>query len=285
MTETLFYNTFDKFPTFSGPFPFIIPLDQTSIVGDHMVVNLIQKGDYIGALYLDIGTNQLEDLEYFEILISKTLCWRFNGEIIHILRELRTPVQKKKLFDNIVQIPINPFPAIEEVQIRLKVNSQNVQESNMRIIADFIYTGKNTDGKFFIEQIQQVNTPNDLRFRHCVKELIVVAQDTLQSGFNFSNTVSHIDLYLNNELKCSDSALFFSTVQHMRRHTSLCPNVFVIPFALNPEEPSPSGTVNMSMIQRQRIVLTPKQQNVRIYALSYNVLSVENNLGSLQFIL
>ncbi len=285
MTETLFYSVFDKFPTFSGPFPFVIPLDQTSVVGDHMVVNLIQKGDYVGALYLDLGTNQLENLEYFEILISKNLCWRFNGEIIHILRELKTPTQKKQLFDNVVQIPITPFPALEEVQIRLKVNNQNVQESTMRIIADFIYTGKNTDGTFFIEQIQQVNTPNDLRFRHCVKELIVVAQDDSQTGFNFSNTVSYIDLYLNNELKFSDSALFFSTVQHMRRHTSLCPNVFVIPFCLNPEEPSPSGTVNMSMIQKQRVILTPEQQNVRIYALSYNVLLVKNNLGTLQFVL
>lgn len=284
MTETFFYSVFDKFPTFSGPFPFVIPLDQTSVVGDHNVINLIQKGDYISALYLDLGQNTLEQLEYFEILISKTLVWRFTGESIHIFRELKTPSQKKPLFDSVIQIPINPFPALNEVQIRLKVNNPIIQESPMSLTADFIYTGKDTDGSFFIEQLQFSNTPSDLRFRNCVKELICVSQDSSESGtFNFSNTVSHIELCLNQEVKCSDTATFFSTVQHMRKHTSSIPNVFVIPFCLNPEDPSPSGSVNMSMIQWQRLKLTGAQDNVRIYALSYNVLDVKNNLGTLRF--
>lgn len=294
MTETLFYNTFDKFPSFSGPFPYSVPLDQTSVVGDHMVVNLIQKGDYISSLYLELGTNSLEKLEYFEVLISKTLVYRFTGEIIHILRQLRTPRQKKPLFDSRIQIPINPFPALGEVQFRLKVNSAQVQESNMSITADFIYTGKPTDGMFFIEQIQQVNTLTDLRLRNCVKELFIIVQNQSQRGtFNYSNVsgghnTTDLALQLNQETKYKEGPVYFSTVQQLAKHTSTLDYVYVMPFCLNPEDPSPTGTLNMSMVQRQRLDVTfsdSDPKDVRVYALSYNILNVKNNLGTLLFVL
>ena len=295
MTETYFYSIFDKFPSFSGPFPYTVPLDQTSVIGDHMVVNLIQKGDYISSLYFEMGTNTLENLEYFEVLISKTLVYRFTGEIIHILRQLRTPKQKKPLFDSRIQIPINPFPALGEVQFRLKVNTNTVvQESNMSITADFIYTGKPTDGMFFIEQIQQVNTLTDLRLRNCVKELFIVVQNQSQRGtFNYSNVsgghnFTNLDLYLNQELKFSEGPVYFSTVQQLAKHTSTLDFVYVMPFCLNPEDPSPSGTLNMSMVQRQRlevILSDSEQKDIRVYALSYNILNVKNNLGTLLFVL
>lgn len=295
MTETLFYNIFDKFPSFSGPYPYSVPLDQTSVVGDHMVVNLIQKGDYISGLYLDLGTNSLEDLDYFEVLISKNLVYRFTGEIIHILRQLKTPKQKKPLFDSRIQIPINPFPALGEVQFRLKVNSPTVvQESNMSITADFIYTGKPTDGSFFIEQIQQVKSLNDMKLRNCVKELFIVVQNQTQRGtFNYSNVsgghnITHIELHLNQETKYKEGPVYFSTVQQLAKHTSTLDFVYIMPFCLNPEDPSPSGTINMSMIQRQRLDLVLSDtdpKDIRVYALSYNILNVKNNLGTLLFII
>lgn len=293
-TETYFYSTFDKFQDFTR-YPLVIPLDDNSVIGDHVVIDLVQKADFISRLYLDIGPGKtLADIEYFEIILSRVVVWRFTGEFLHISRMLKTPTQKTKLLDNLVEIPIQPFPCVDEVKFRFKVSNSRVAVANMSLRADFVFTGKPTDGEYIIEQLQMVNNPLNMNLRHSVKEIFIVVQDQVNRGtLVFSNVsgghqITNMKLKLNQANKFNDGPVFFSTVQQMLRHTGTLDYVYVYPFCLEPENIKPTGTINMSRVINQNLFMTYSDVNpkdIRVYALSYNILTIKNNIGTLRFIL
>ena len=79
---------------------------------------------------------------------------------------------------------------------------------------------------------------------------------------------------------------YFTQLQPMYHHTSVpwTPGIFVYSFALKPEEFQPSGTLDMSSIETQQLVLTTSGSNyndVTIMAVNYNVLVIANGHGTL----
>jgi len=140
-----------------------------------------------------------------------------------------------------------------------------------------------------------------LQFVNPVKELYIVIQDdsaqNLNDLFNFANTdtgsdqLSSLELTFNGETRLSKdiaTAQFLRFVQPMLRHTK-APSRYIYnySFALKPEEPFPTGQVNMSRILSKLVDLktteSTKTREVRIYAVNYNILRVNSGLAGILF--
>lgn len=152
-----------------------------------------------------------------------------------------------------------------------------------------------------------------LDFVNPVKELFIVVQNqdvvetNLYTGndwFNYdsgdtqlSNNVanhqlSSMELRFNNEIAVDSQVadtLFLFNIQPMTRHTRT-PNkrkFYTYSFAIDPENSYPTGQVNMSRIQNKTMTLNfntnPNSRDVRIYARSYNVLRIKDEIAGLLF--
>ena len=76
-----------------------------------------------------------------------------------------------------------------------------------------------------------------------------------------------------------------SGVHHSR--TQLFRRFYSYSFALEPERWYPTGQVNFSLIKEQHVNIKlnayPSDREFRVYALSYNILRIENGTASLLF--
>ena len=134
-----------------------------------------------------------------------------------------------------------------------------------------------------------------LNFVNPVKELYFVIQnkDTQNDWFNYGNTDPLVNLQLdfNSEMRISPdiaTPVYLRYVQNMGAHTKTPDRRFyVYSFALKPEEAFPTGQVNMSRIITKLLTVTSVAsavpQELRIYAIGYNVLRVQNGLAGLLF--
>ena len=148
-----------------------------------------------------------------------------------------------------------------------------------------------------------------LNFTNPVKELYIVvqSQDTqdMNDWFNFkfdnappytSNSfIDTIQLEFNNEIMISQDVadrLYLLYAQPMYHHTRVPKrNIYSYSFALRPEDPEPTGQVNMSRIINKLLKVTMNgeygpsdNRNIRIYAKNYNILRVQDGLAGLLFI-
>jgi hypothetical protein len=138
-----------------------------------------------------------------------------------------------------------------------------------------------------------------LQFINPVKEMFIVIQDDDVGNdlFNFKNTstnsdqLSTMELSFNGETRLSKdiaNAMYLRFVQPLACHTRTPSRyLYNYSFALRPEEAFPTGQVNMSRIQSKLLDLktTPstRTREVRIYAVSYNVLRVNSGLAGVLF--
>jgi hypothetical protein len=185
----------------------------------------------------------------------------------------------------------------------------------------YIYLGDNEKVRFaqqsheyLIERVQRqpwraidANTLNErvkLQFQDPVKELVwgITTDTNLESNtstgnniMNFSST-SGSDTFntMRLQMKGQDrfsvrNAEYFRLVQPYEHNTgSRRKYVYTYSFALKPEEHQPSGSVNMSKMDEADMFLTFTQADVvasqlKIFAVSYNVLRIANGMGGLAF--
>ncbi len=85
---------------------------------------------------------------------------------------------------------------------------------------------------------------------------------------------------------------YFNEVQPYQHHTNIpAVGINVYSFALNPEQHQPSGTCNLSRIDTANLQITvsnntvsqSRSAQVRVYAVSYNVLRVMSGMGGLAY--
>ena len=95
---------------------------------------------------------------------------------------------------------------------------------------------------------------------------------------------------LNNEIIVDDDQIMTRYVRTFESHTSMpsSSNVCVYSISLDPEQLTPSGTVNMSRIADQTLDVTlvsaaPSNLTVRVYAKVFNVLAIQGGIGGLIF--
>jgi hypothetical protein len=132
-----------------------------------------------------------------------------------------------------------------------------------------------------------------LQFINPVKELFFVIQDkdTQNAPFVFNDDLVNLELDFNSEMRISPdvaNSLYLRILQPFYSHTKTPDRLFYMySFALKPESSDPTGQVNMSRIITKLLTLTSTvstvPREVRVYAISYNVLRIRDGLAGLIF--
>ena len=196
----------------------------------------------------------------------------------------------------------------------------NANMDEVRLYVDYIYLDTveqrefaNAKHRYLIEQLQYSGSESinigsttkrvQLIFNLPVKELFWVNQldsvFTINDLFNYSNTVDpnvtqnniidSAQIYINGIERFSiRKADYFRLIQPYQKHTR-SPNgfIYIYAFSVKPEEHQPSGCSNFSKLDTKELYLNIKPntgaQQVRVYALNYNILRIMSGMGGVAF--
>lgn len=177
------------------------------------------------------------------------------------------------------------------------------------VFLDIVERDKFATGSFeqLITQVQTMQVSQkacqvrlNLNFNHAMIELLWAVRrrtnEACNNHFNYSgkyslDPVKYVDLHLNNLPRFTGKeGRYFRLVQPFQHH-SLIPEHFVYcySFAINPEEPQPSGSANFSRIDNVTLVLTLQDQlvdeevKIIVFGRSWNVFRYRQGLGGTAF--
>ena len=196
----------------------------------------------------------------------------------------------------------------------------NTDIVDLRLYVDYIYLDTieqrefaNAKHRYLIEQVQYSGSQSipafsnterfKLNFNLPVKELFWVNQlDAIyitNDLFNYSYTVNPVItqdniitsaiIYINGIERFSvRTGDYYRLIQPYQKHTRSPNNfVYIYAFSLKPEEHQPSGCSNFSKIDTKELFLNIKpnidNQQLRVYALNYNILRIYSGMGGLSF--
>ena len=181
------------------------------------------------------------------------------------------------------------------------------------LFVDYIYLDTDERRRFaqvsheyLIEQLQftgdeTASNKIKLNFNHPVKELIWVEKEDDSAVGNYQTTYESAKLQLNGHERFSArKPNYFQLVQPYQHHERVPVDAWnsddqnaykgtginVYSFALKPEEHQPSGTCNMSRIDNATLNLVGIKQtenNVKVFAVNYNVLRIMSGMGGLAY--
>jgi hypothetical protein len=144
----------------------------------------------------------------------------------------------------------------------------------------------------------------NLDFYNPTKELFFVVQNDSARGYDYSNTATAASTSIGTTDLLSALQLSFNVtdrvqyqvgtpqflriIQPLEFHTRVPDRLFYMySFSLDPEGPSPCGSVNLSRIKNQILNLqlnqSPANVNVRVYAKSYNFLETQGGKARVVF--
>jgi len=186
-------------------------------------------------------------------------------------------------------------------------NTGTLQDASLYV--DYIYLDTDERRRFaqvsheyLIEQLQFTGDETagpkiKLNFNHPVKELIWVEKSDGSSVGEYHTTYESAKLQLNGHERFSArKPNYFQLVQPYQHHERVPDSaegpayvgtgINVYSFALKPEEHQPSGTCNMSRIDNATLNLVGIKQtdnNVKVFAVNYNVLRIMSGMGGLAY--
>lgn len=136
-----------------------------------------------------------------------------------------------------------------------------------------------TDVETFTIQQGAQTSEFQLRFINPVRELWI--------SVDAPCVIRRLILRLNGEVLVDDDQVTTKTIRAFESHSCVS-NVAVVNFALDPETPTPSGSLNMSriaspMLEIQLVDMPTAAANVRVYSKSFNVFQANNGTGGLLF--
>lgn len=140
-----------------------------------------------------------------------------------------------------------------------------------------------------------------LKFNHPSKELIFfcVEKDNIDTNnmFCYSNTlddtslVSSASLLLDGKLRFDNLPEFYYRSIFPDLIHSVIPMkyIYVMPFCIRPEDNQPTGSLNLSMFNDVTLSLNMRPNNkelmLYVFALSYNVVTIENGILTMEFVI
>lgn len=132
-----------------------------------------------------------------------------------------------------------------------------------------------------------------LPFLNPVRELYIVIQNAGQAPYDFSNNgLLNLGLKFNGQEFLSRQVVDSQYLQYVQtfQKYNVTPvrSFYVYAFANDPMNPRPTGQVNMSRIKDISLELTlnplaASSRLLRVYAMNYNILRIENGLAGLMF--
>ena len=109
--------------------------------------------------------------------------------------------------------------------------------------------------------------------------------------YNGDNPTKNASLFLNGVRRFDErEGFYFNVIQPYQHHTNVpCSGINVYSFAIDPEDHQPSGTCNFSKISDAEIIITLTEEaqkvvsEVKVYAVSYNILRIKDNTAEIAF--
>jgi len=127
-------------------------------------------------------------------------------------------------------------------------------------------------------------------FQNCTKELFIVIQSSIGLPYQWTDLLRSMRFMLNGaEVIPYDlgTSLFMRCLQPLENHTRAPDrNFYMYPFAIDPENDNPTGTVNLTGLKQQfNFVLLPSRYPTiaHIYTKTYNVLKIQDGLLGVLF--
>ncbi len=283
--STNFYTVFEKKSMLSFQ-PFDLLFETQSRKGEFMIAKIPNRAQRIINMFLKIDNPR--DLEIFEFMLDGVTLYSFTGEYIYLHNELRRQQSKDRI--GYLIIPIAKYmPILENTEVRIKLNSNRVQLSDVKLTVDWCFDKLPTDGDYIINQVQtfygDLTTKIKTNFYNIVKELIFCIQNPEDTSLVYPDVVTTMSLNINGYDKFNDTGMYFRYIQPMEYHTN-APGVYLYSFCLVSESDLPTGGINMSMINNQIFTINTTSGSpkvVRIYALSYNVLRIKDNKAKILY--
>jgi hypothetical protein len=203
------------------------------------------------------------------------------------------------------------------------INAYKANQFKVEVLADYVYLDTYERQKMakskhllLIEQVQDVSnrsiTKNSTKYNFTIKDLnhpikslywFLKPNSTIYKNiypFNFSNSftgdyvnqddpIKTCTIRLNNidrvEARNGKYYRLTQPFQHHTRNSTLF--VYMYSFCLRPEDLQPTGSCNFSRIDNIQLDidlnLMPHNNDIKLYALNYNFLKIENGMGGLQF--
>jgi hypothetical protein len=165
--------------------------------------------------------------------------------------------------------------------------------------------------KYVIEQIQyngdelipaNISSYNcDLRFSHPCKEIIFFGVEKANidnnNYFVYSKTPEESPLFTEASLLLDGkyrfeklSEFYYRTIFPDNVHSVIPMNyIYTMPFSIRPEDNQPTGSLNLSRFNDVTLALKLIQNNpeikIHVFAISYNILTIENGVLSMEFLI
>ena len=216
--------------------------------------------------------------------------------------ELSVPVCALTRQDMEIYVKFRPFSSL--IATSSLTTQQFVQAS---IIVEYVYLSdpevnwfRSHDLDYVIQQVQYgtynlgESTVVDLDFKAPVRELLFVVQDAAATPYVYVNDPGlAIGVTFNGEDYIDSSTAdyqFLHLVTPLEKH-SRQPNrnVYCLSFARRPQDPRPSGSINMSRIKQKKFQIFLPNTNslatkqLRVVAVSHNVMRIANGLAGLLY--
>ena len=161
--------------------------------------------------------------------------------------------------------------------------------------------------QYTVENIPMGNTTSNINlcFNHPVKELIWAIEENTTKTLPFTfkklqmsgdncettedETFIRAKLQINgHDRMCYQDAEYYRLMMPFQRHSRIPGTpIYCYSFALKPEDPNPTGTINMSRIDMARMNLEMKpsliDRQFHTFARNYNVLKVQSGMAGLAF--
>lgn len=224
-----------------------------------------------------------------------------------------------------------PLVALSFHEVRLRIYFRPFREcvinaetevpfDSVSILANYVYLDKiermffaKSEQEYIIEQLQYdvsnatnlLNPSIDITFVNPVKELIWIVQPAstntidYKDWFNFTygnnkNPVKTTSLQINGIDRFTPlSGEYFNLIQPYQHHTNIPDNagINMYSFALYPESPQPSGTLNFSRVDSAKLKLelmddlfkSEKEAYIKIFGVTYNVMKIQSGMAGLKF--
>jgi hypothetical protein len=219
--------------------------------------------------------------------------------------ELSIPVCALGRSDLEVAVTLQPFSNLTFVS---NISALN-QSMSMTMIVEYGFLSENETKwmnnnrlEYLITQSQAISfilEPNfstgvfSLPFLNPVRELYIVIQNAGQAPYDFSNNgLLNLGLKFNGQEFLSRQVVdsqYLQYVQTFQKYNVTPVRAFyVYSFANDPMNPRPTGQVNLSRIKDVALELTLNPLTstgrlLRVYAMNYNILRIENGLAGLMF--
>jgi hypothetical protein len=218
--------------------------------------------------------------------------------------ELSIPVCALGRQDLEVQITFRPFRELTYVS-----NISNVQaDISATIIVEYAYlseaevtwmTRNRLDYLITQTQITTFSVPVgfttgrfNLPFLNPVREIYIVIQNSNAPVYDYGdNGLQNIALSFNGQDFLSRQVVDAGYLQYVEAFNNFLfaprRKFYLYSFAREPMNPRPTGTINMTRIKDKVLEITTTSysntRNIRVYAISYNLLRIENGLAGLLF--